>query len=415
MTATAPLAASAGAAEPPLFRPVVILTATGVAIAAAIAFIVLLTYAPDLRGGDDGGAHALSRSAVGYAGIVRLLREEGTPVLVSRGPPPRGGLLILTPGLSSKPEEIAKLYAHRGPVVEVLTKWQVAPDLQRPGWVSRIGLIPAELIDARLMKGAKLSRVSGPTAPVLQVGPEDGTFGDSKLAFGPVDSLQTRPPDQGDRTPTLVDQSGRPVLVRAKQGNVLTLNDPDLLNNHGLSSLQTARAAVAMLDVLRDGEPVIFDVTLNGFSRPRSLLRMAFEPPFLAATLTAFAAAALIGWRALVRFGPVRRPERAIALGKRALADNAAGLIRLARREPRMARRYAALTRGAIASGVGAPRDLAPEQTDALLDRLADPTRASRPFTDLVHAAELAGDEATLMRTTRALYELRLEMTRERG
>ena len=60
--------------------------------------------------------------------------------------------------------------------------------------------------------------------------------------------------------------------------------------------------------------------------------------------------------QALTRFGPPRRPDRAIALGKLALADNSAALIRLARREPRMAVRYLDLNRAAVAKALGAGR-----------------------------------------------------------
>ena len=102
-----------------------------------------------------------------------------------------------------------------------------------------------------------------------------------------------------------------------------------------MGSERQARSALAMLDFLNstDADGVLFDVTANGLGRSRSPLKLAFDPPFLAVTLTIFAAMLLAAWQALNRFGPVRRRERAIAFGKAALVDNSAALIRKAGRE----------------------------------------------------------------------------------
>ena len=60
-----------------------------------------------------------------------------------------------------------------------------------------------------------------------------------------------------------------------------------------------------------------------------------------------------------------------MAFGKRALADNSAGLIRLARREPRMAPRYLDLTRAAVARALGVTR-LASEHAASMALRFQD-------------------------------------------
>src|SRR6185436_15439404 len=69
---------------------------------------------------------------------------------------------------------------------------------------------------------------------------------------------------------------------------------------------------------------------------PPGLLRLVLEPPFLAMTLALLVAALLAGFHGAIRFGQPRREERTIALGKAALVENSAGLIRLARREVHM-------------------------------------------------------------------------------
>ncbi len=86
----------------------------------------------------------------------------------------------------------------------------------------------------------------------------------------------------------------------------------------GLKDIRTAKAGVGILQALRDdgayqrraGEVIAFDVTLNGFARSRSVLKLAFEAPFVGATLCLVVAALLMGLHACARFRAVRRGER---------------------------------------------------------------------------------------------------------
>ena len=114
------------------------------------------------------------------------------------------------------------------------------------------------------------------------------------------------------------------------------------------------------------------------------------EPPFLAATLSVFMALMLVGWAAFNRFGATRRPDRAFALGKRALADNQAALIRMTRREARLGGRYVQAVRDLVTRAVGAPRDLDEPGLDAFLDRLGENRGAGDRFTELARAAAAA-------------------------
>jgi hypothetical protein len=91
--------------------------------------------------------------------------------------------------------------------------------------------------------------------------------------------------------------------------------------------------------------------------------------------------------------------------------ENTAGLIRMARREHRMAEGYARLCRDLAARAVGAPRQLEPAQLDAFLDRLSA-QRGAPLFTDLMTAARQAGSLPDLIAVARNLYDWRLEMTR---
>ena len=400
----------------PLFRARTVLVMVLVGVVSFSALLVLSAYAPDLRSGSDGGAHALSRSAVGYAGLVELLKGLGEAPIISRGTPPpvRGGsgLLILTPTPATEPKEIPNL-RFSGAVLVVLPKWQTAPQPLNPRWVDRIGLLPPELVVHSMGGGRTVERRNGVSRPVLQAAPDAPIFpANERFPLGPVDSFQTLSGPM--LTPLLVDASGRTVLAMSRVRPILVLSDPDLLNNHGLADLTTARSAVGILGDLRAGGPVVFDVTLAGFSRGRSLLRLAFEPPFVGASLCLAVAALLMGLHAWVRFGPAARPARALALGKRALADNSAALVRMAKREPLMAEPYAVLTRDAVARTVGAPRDLSPDQLEALLDRLGAARGVNTTFSSLAAEARRAGTTADLMQAAQKLFQWRGEMRRDR-
>jgi hypothetical protein len=405
-------------ATAPVFRPAVVLWMIVVGVVAFAGFIVLLAYAPDLRsegGGGGGQAHALSRSAVGYAGIVKLLGEDAE---VSRGrAADEAGLLVLTPDANDTGEDVNALRGD-AQVLVVVEKWTYGDDQRRPGWVRRTGVDPLALYQALLgeVAGRITMRRDPRPADVTLRGVSAPWVGRTWKA-GRVEHLTTI--GGPDAFPLIVDGQGRAILAQVGGKNDETqtyvLSDPDLLNNLGMASVERATFANSLLRGLRSGSaPIVFDVTLNGFERGRSLLKLALEPPFLAATLCVLAAALLTGLHAAARFGPARRPERAVALGKRALADNAAGLIRLAKREPRMAPRYAQLVREQVARAVGAPRDLGPEQQGAFLDRLTAGAVAGPTLTELTEAAAAVRDPAALMRSAQALHRWRTEMTRGR-
>jgi hypothetical protein len=203
-------------------------------------------------------------------------------------------------------------------------------------------------------------------------------------------------------------------MARAPYGPVYLLSEPDLLNNAGLKSFDTFAAAVSVVDRLRAGEgPVIFDVTLNGLGQQRSALRLLFDPPFLAVTLCLAAAAALAAYQSLCRFGPVRATPRAVAIGKQALADNTAALVRQAGREGRMAVPYAEFTRELAARAVGAPRGLSGEPLTEFLDRVGRRRGQGETLAALEQEARSDPDRTRFLDVARRLYQWRVRMTGE--
>lgn len=394
----------------PTFAAGAILALVLAGVVAAAAMAVLSAYAPDLRSGQDGRAHALSKSAVGYAGAPILMRALGASVLVSRARParPSGAVVVLTPEQGLSPEELQS-YPKGAMTLIVLPKWSTARDPLRPNFVRKAGVMKdGQAFQAMLKSYAPQTRLTvrqGRSRPTLQGA---GAFAGFTGRLGEIDGLRTI---EGEGwTPLLVDDQGRAVLVQpSKTPSVWVLADPDLLNNQGLASRDTARAGALILDVARDGgRPILFDVTLNGLERGRGLGRLMLEPPLLAATLIAVAAGVLMGLHALARFGQPRAKGRAFALGARALVDNSAGLVRMARKEHELAPAYAALTQALVARAAGGHA-----AQEHWLDDLARRRGASAPG-ELAAEAEAAKTRDDLLAVARKLYDWRGEMTRER-
>ncbi|MDA0743247.1 MULTISPECIES: DUF4350 domain-containing protein [Brevundimonas] len=396
------------------FSPVVIISVLLVSVVALAGLGVLSAYAPELKSGDDGGGHALSRSSTGFGAMPVLLRNLGVPVTMSRGrltPSSDESLLVLTPTPSTQPEQIDDIN-HAGATLIVLPKWNATPDPKHPGWVRTMGLLPAQTslapLSEHLRQGARLQSRDGRVTVALKR--PDGT-----PLGAPVDVDALKTLSGPDWVPVVTDDQDRPVLARHATTRVYVLADADLLSTHGLKALNGARTAVALLDVVRaEDAPVVFDLTLHGMQRTRSLLRLMLEPPLLGMTLVLAALAAFAGYQAVVRFGPARESGRAIALGKRGLADNTAGLVRLARREHHMAAPYALLTRAAVARAIGAPRRLSESELDAFLDRVSRTTGAHSTYSALADQARAAKTPGDLMRVAVALYRWNQELTRAR-
>ncbi|MFN3858030.1 MAG: DUF4350 domain-containing protein [Caulobacter sp.] len=391
------------------FSMMVVLWVVIIGVVAFMGTLVLGAFSSRLQSGDNAQAHALSRSAVSYSGMVSLMRRLGQPVDISRAEypdPDLQGLLIITPTAMSDVTEL-KTFRYKGPRLLVLPKWATVPDPARRGW-SRFGRslpMDASVQAARVYsKTTSLARKEGAASPVL-IAADGRVIGRA----GPIHGLRSL--SGGDWQPVIRDQTG--AIIVGRRGSVLVLADPDLINNIGFAEPATAQTGLAMLQYLAGDRPVTFDVWLAGIRHKRNLLELVFLPPFVGVTLAMLLMALLIGVQAFNRFGPPISQRRAFALGKQGLADNAAALIRLARREHRMVEGYALLVRADAARAVGAPHTLAEADLDALLDRLAQQA-GLETFSNLRRRAAAAQDIGSAMAAARNLYHWRVEMTRER-
>ncbi|WP_230206611.1 DUF4350 domain-containing protein [Novosphingobium sp. Gsoil 351] len=379
-------------------------------------------------GGNDGGAHALSKGLTGYAGLAELARETGLNVAtvrsVARLDDP--GLLVLTPPAGADGKEIEGIVAARraiGPTMVVAPKWLTVPagNSGKPGWVALADTVlprwegfaddvTVEIVEARTWRYKVLSGRL-PQRHRVEIG-----TGKDLIALVSDDRGRTLAGYRGDEGyyPRLNAMAGVDVDMggeRTELHPLILVFEPDLLDNQGLRDRATAMLALHLLREASDGGrlPIAFDVTLNGLGRARNLLTLAFTPPFLAATLALLLAALAAGWRGFIRFGPPRVAARAIAYGKTALVENSAGLIRRAGRIRLLGAPYAALVTQRTLRALGLPPgsdaaaiDAAQRrrgQAGAAFSTEAAALAAARKPTDLVrHAAALHTIEKGLSR-----------------
>lgn len=398
------------------FSPLVAGGMVVVGVVCFAAFVVVLALARG-PGAGDGGAHVLSRSAVGFAGLAELLPGTGTPVIVSRSPKlaesPAAAVLVLTPPPGNPPPEGVGGLVPADVALVVLPKWETTPFVDHAGWVRAEGLLSGATVLRAMPKGVtgRVVRREGTGVPALRV---EAPFA-AGFRTAAVDRLQVL---EGTGLRPLMRDAEGGVLLGTDDENLYVLSDPDLLNNLGLATVEGAEGAAALLHALAtEGASVAFDLSLNGYGRAHDPLRAMFQPPLLGATLCAAMAALLVGLLSAVRFGPAAPVGRAFDLGKAALAANSAALITRAGREARMAVPYAMLVRAAAArtvglSALGLPRTAEGEARLAEVARQRAPGAEGLPA--LMAAAEGVRDRAGLVAVARRLYAWKESMRAER-
>ena len=393
-----------------------------VAILVAIAVIsfggvmVMAGWAPELRDRNQAGDHPYSTSALGYNGFVRLMEAQGYPIRVSRLERDLEtrdwGLMILTlPAYGNL--DVIEETSFQLPVMAVLPKWYGRADPLNPARQADTRFIDARTMNDRL-------RTIYPDAEILRVSTSTEVEGDFEAgAVKPDVRLQLI---QSSDLETVVGTEDGALVAFDPVRGIYILADPDMMNTFGLARAENAVFATRLVNYLRssENEPILMDATLHGFSRSENLLKMLFSVPYIGATLVALASALLLGWAAIVRFGPPAREARAIALGKQALADNTAGLVTMARREMKMAPGYAGLIRRRLARTLGLPRSLPEAQLTEMFDRMGPAEDGGKTFTELERA--LTGQAANregLAQSARDLHQWRKAIIRrtmhERG
>jgi hypothetical protein len=401
------------------FTTMLAMVLVGVVCLAGIA--LLSAFEPEMKTGNDGQAHALSKSSIGYLALSRLMDGAGFSVDLNRRGLEDGendyDTVVLAPTPMTDADSILDFYRD-GPTVIILPKWLAQRDKQKRGWAQLIMPLTTEdtfdILPADLRSDAKLTQAAGPTSVTLTY---RNALTDDVSEFGktkPIKSLRTI---SGSKwIPIITGPSGGAVIAKYKETNVYVVADPDIFNNAGMASLTNAKLAETFFFDIASEEGdtlLVFDLTLNGFQKTPNLGRLLVQPPLLGATLCLVLASILVAIQAAIRFLPPKEMTRAVALGKKGLADNTAGLLRMGGREHRMSLPYANVLKKLVMKAIGAPQGQDPVAQNAMLDRVSELSNSQLRYSNLVADASAAATPQELVKVAQDLHRWKQETTRE--
>jgi hypothetical protein len=417
------------AAQPFARRTAIVLVVAGTLLALAA---ILLSGFSDVLSRQLGTAPAADeKNGAGYYALRQLVERTGgggALVVDADDIVAMPELAVLTPNANTKPADIRKIIEARADkaaaaqtdgdtpgsfaTLVILPKWRVAGLPLQRNRVERVGLENWSQIQ-QLIPAPE----DAPVHLTAGIGPRVSAMSGWKLQpFAPTDDVPDAPPlrpflvpqqvqllSGRGMVPILANGAREAILAAVGSGNTYVLSDPDLLNNAALKHPENAQAAIALLAALDPKYPgaAVFDASLHYGPGDRNLVKLLFTPPFLAATLAMIAAAVLAGLATAVRFGPVLRERRAVALGKAALIDNIAALTRLSGRTLSAGPRYADMAREGLVRSLDLPRGLDEAALLERLDRLGE--RPAR-YSQIDHRLRTARTEAELVAAARQLH-----------
>ena len=401
------------------------LSALGVLVTGFCAFLAILYFLSigdtGPQNSNNGKAHAAAKGLNGYSALVALVEADGFEVTRSRSQSDleTGGLLVLAPPKNINPDDLRRIIDARedlGPTLVILPKWNAVPPQSLPdievsediedGWVALTGASPPRW--ANEADGPLALNVSTFANNPVEIDPKDDanadtvptqrfvTGGEIRGIVGDLPSSVTAwaAPNQ-PHTPLIADHAGRVLALSWGEPSselpwLVFLIEPDIANNWGLADPARAQAALSLIRLLGDDytDTVVFDLTLNGFGGAMNLLTLAFQPPFLAATLCLILTAVVLMWKAFLRFGPTAARSEEIAFGKSSLVTNGADLILRADRYSLLKEPFITLRERRHAAD--APAGDA-EQTALFEQRVQDLRSATKP--------------ADILKASRALYD----------
>lgn len=403
-----------------LMTPKMIMSLVLIGIFSFTALITLSGYAGDLRQQNNGQAHALSRSAIGFGGLTRLLGDMEYDVRMARTEnvkyEDQNALRIFTLSRPYQADGLDDLSLN-SPTLIIMPKWITTPVKGSAGWVQK-GWGDTHIWDVDNHE-RDLKELTGKVA-FRTIESEDksitytvsSTVGDKPITPGfEIENLQWL---KGENLLDIYRVKAGPVLVNIQDTDTYILSDPDFMNTMGIESKSRARFAVDMIDAViadagTDPRRVDFDLTFHGFGGKTNVIKVLTQPPFLAATLCLLAAGGLIAWQAFSRFGDPLKMKRDYSLGKFSLADNAARFIRIAGREPNMAKDYTALIRKQVVKelNLGGRR---PKDINIILGRREETLTLANSYTDLHNRASVTIDNMALMQLAEDLEQWKKTM-----
>jgi hypothetical protein len=397
------------------FSPVVLIGGAVLAVSALL-ISILFMFNPEHGAINTLGPGAHSRSAIGYAGLAETLKKLGVQVEISNGNSVKkagsGVLFVGEPELDWEGATSMSELEDAGKVILVLPKWYWTKKYDRSGWIGLATPRPVstpQRVLQRVVQKAEVVRVPAPqTWKINELRREPILMGDVQLVKG------------AGLSPVVGNEQGMLIAsVDAGDNVIWIVADPDVLSNHALGAdgKRNAVFAVSMVETLRDGSgAVVFDETVHGFlSHALPPWRMLFKFPYFLIGLQLIAAAALLLWGGMGRFGAAQMAPEPVKAGKQGLVENAAGLIEYAGYHRHMVYRYVQAVIRDTAKQVHAPKALSEVDQLKWLERTGK-SRGVRHDCNAIlqRAANLASarsnDMAAYVWVARDIYRWKQEM-----
>ena len=382
----------------------------GVGIASLAVTVILTVMGPGAK--YSAGSDGYSVSAIGHKGLVELLQKLDVPVVLSRNDSAvkaKNGLLVIAePKIEEKETERLKALISSAPhnVLVVLPKWY-GYALDNGRWIDAVDLQP--LSDVQAVLGT-LGLTGDGTVSRTLTSPNWNTSHELVLPK-PKIKLQAQAVSN-ELVEPVIDDGQRALLSHFEhEGKTIwLLADPDVINNAGLSQKDNAQLAVALIDKLRDGGPVVFDETVHGHAQTPSLLHVLFEFPLVLATMQVLICALLILWAAMVRFGPKRAPPPPLAPGKDFLIANTAALLRFGGHDHDALQRYLTSNVQIVRHALHAPDSLGPSGIVEWLERVRKNRGTQIALPQLQEAVATSRDPQRVLELADQVYRWRMEM-----
>ena len=403
-----------------LMTPKMIISLVLIGIFSFTALVTLSGYAGDLRQQNNGQAHALSRSAIGFGGLTRLLGDMDYDVRMARTEDVKyednNALRIFTLSRPYQADGLDDLELY-SPTLIVMPKWITTPVKGTAGWVQK-GWGDKHTFDIGNHERDLKELTGAVTFNAIKTDDKSVTYTvtstvDDKIIVPGIgiENLQWL---KGEKLLDIFRVKEGPVLVKIEDTTTYILSDPDFLNTMGIESKTRARFAVDVIDAViadagADPGRVDFDLTFHGFGGKTNVIKVLTQPPFLAATLCLLAAGGLIAWQAFSRFGDPLKIQRDYALGKFSLADNAARFIRIAEREPNMADDYLKLVRKQVIAELNL-NGRRPQDIETILQRREKSLSLPNRFIDLQNRAGVTIENMALMQLAEDLNHWKTKM-----
>lgn len=387
---------------------------------AALVSLLAATFLLLTPGGESrvrsSGADGYSVSAIGHAGLLQLLRDEGMPVvqLRHRRETYEAGLLVACePGKFEDAErEAFHLAMQEAPVaLLVLPKRSGDVDLKKPKWIVNASLLPLDEVDDALDDLLFSQSLAAPS--ILRTDAPTG-WQSTDLAGGAIPDLpgpvQLMARGAARIQPWIECDQG---VLLGRVGDLYVLSDPDLLANHGLVRGDNAALALASFARIKGSGAIVFDETVHGHRLEPSFFRELGRFPLVLVAVQLLLLFAVLLWTASARFGaPVPRPP-AIAAGKAFLVENIVALLNRRGRHGVAMRRFARQRVRAAAERLRVPRGSSDDACrDWLLAHTPEPTRRDELATLLARVDDDLSSAAALA-AARRIHELTAVSHRE--